>query len=241
MTEDIQKERSTALSFAASAFFHLLLFVIAYFFTNLNLNKINANSGYVQVFTKKEDLETINFEKKFEKEIESKTESPNIETVKPEEPTPDSQPTIALSFLDQDADTSSLEQIYSETTLNVSLKYPVGWTFIDQNVNKKLDGVTFWANVSNYNPPPYVHLQVCDRNLFNESKYKHNLPLRDVVMYFNDPENMANYFSQTFYFRTETNEDFSLKLTIKGEQAFKSFQPLFYGMLKTFRFGESLF
>jgi len=77
--------------------------------------------------------------------------------------------------------------------------------------------------------------------LFNQSRYEHNLQLRDAVLYFNDPENLANYFSQTFYFRTETSEDFSLKLTIKGEQAFKSYAPTFYGMLKSFRFGASLF
>ncbi len=53
----------------------------------------------------------------------------------------------AINFLDQNADTTSLQQIYSESTLNVTIKYPVGWTFIDQNLDKKLDGVTFWSNV----------------------------------------------------------------------------------------------
>jgi hypothetical protein len=108
-------------------------------------------------------------------------------------------------------------------------------------VNKKLDGVTFWANSSNYNPPPYVHLQVCDKMLFNENRYKHKLILKDAVMFFNDPENLANYVSQVFYFRTETDEDYSLKLTIKGEDAFNDYVPTFYGMLKTFRFGSAFF
>jgi hypothetical protein len=60
-------------------------------------------------------------------------------------------------------------------------------------------------------------------------------------MYFNDPENLANYVTQTFYFKTQTAQDFSLKLTIKGEEAFKSFAPTFYGMLKSFRFDPALF
>lgn len=165
----------------------------------------------------------------------------NIESLKVTESASDAQTNETLNFLNQNADTTSLEQIYSESTLNVSIKYPIGWTFIDQNVDKKLDGVTFWSNTSGYNPPPYIHLEVRDRNLFNESKYKHSLTIDEAVIYFNDPERLADYFSQTFYFRTESDEDFSLKLTIKGEAAFKSYAPTFYGMLKSFRFGNSLF
>ncbi|MCK7523564.1 MAG: hypothetical protein MZV64_40920 [Ignavibacteriales bacterium] len=218
----------------------MLLFLIAYFFTDMHLNKVNPNAGYVQVFTQKGNLETVNFEKNINPEKEEKIVTEKEESTQ-EEAIPNAEPTVAVNFLDQYADTTSLEQIYSESSLNVSMKYPVGWTFIDQNVDKKLDGVTFWASASNFNPPPYVHLEVCDKNLFNQSRYKHNLQLRDAVVYFNDPENLANYFSQTFYFRTENKEDFSLKLTIKGEQAFKSYAPTFYGMLKSFRFGNSLF
>ena len=240
MAKIFNKEMNSFFTFTASSLFHLLLFLIAYFFTDMHLNKVNPNAGYVQVFTQKGNLETVNFEKninpeKDEKIITKKEESTKEETIQ------NAEPTIAVNFLDQYADTTSLEQIYSESSLNVSMKYPVGWTFIDQNVDKKLDGVTFWASASNFNPPPYVHLEVCDKNLFNRSRYKHNLQLRDAVVYFNDPENLANYFSQTFYFRTENKEDFSLKLTIKGEQAFKSYAPTFYGMLKSFRFGNSLF
>lgn len=240
MAKIFNKEMNSFLTFTASSLLHLLLFLIAYFFTDMHLNKVNPNAGYVQVFTQKGNLETVNFEKninpeKDEKIITKKEESTKEETIQ------NAESTIAVNFLDQYADTTSLEQIYSESSLNVSMKYPIGWTFIDQNVDKKLDGVTFWASASNFNPPPYVHLEVCDKNLFNQSRYIHNLQLRDAVVYFNDPENLANYFSQTFYFRTENKEDFSLKLTIKGEQAFKSYAPTFYGMLKSFRFGDSLF
>lgn len=219
----------------------MLLFVIAYFFMNLQLNKINPNAGYVQVFTTKGNVDPINFEKSISAEKEKSTEIKKPKNLPKKETDQNPSPSVSLNFLDQNADTTSLEQIYNESTLNVTIKYPVGWTFLDQNVDKKLDGVTFWANNSNFNPPPYVHLEVRDRSLFNEGRYKHNIPLRDAVMFFNDPENLANYFSQTFYFRTENKEDYSLKLTIKGEDAFKAYAPTFYGMLKSFRFGSSLF
>ena len=175
------------------------------------------------------------------KENTLKPEKKNIESLKVTESASDAQTNEALDFFNQNADTTSLEQIYNESTLNVSIKYPIGWTFIDQNVDKKLDGVTFWSNTSDYSPPPVIHLEVRDRSLFNESKYKHNLTIDEAVIYFNDPEKLASYFSQTFYFRTESGEDFSLKLTIKGEEAFKSFIPTFYGMLKSFKFGSSWF
>jgi len=241
MAKIFNKEMNSFLAFTASSLFHLLLFLIAYFFTDMHLNKVNPNAGYVQVFTQKGNLETVNFEKSTNPEKKKKSNTEEAETIQESEDIQNSEPTGAVNFLDQNADTSALEQVYSESTLNVSMKYPVGWTFIDQNVDQKLDGVTFWASTSNFNPPPYVHLEVCDKNLFNQSRYEHNLQLRDAVVYFNDPENLADYFSQTFYFRTESNEDFSLKLTIKGEQAFKSYVPTFYGMLKSFRFGASLF
>ena len=72
---------------------------------------------------------------------------------------------------DQNADTTLLEQLYSEQTLNVRVKYPAGWKFIDQNNNGKLDGVTFWATTGNYNPPPYIHLEVKEKYLFSENRF----------------------------------------------------------------------
>ncbi len=65
------------------------------------------------------------------------------------------------------ADTVGLQNIYSENTLDVQIKYPYGWTYIDQNVKNRLDGVTFWGSPKTYNPPPYIHLEVVDKSLFN--------------------------------------------------------------------------
>ena len=51
-----------------------------------------------------------------------------------------------FSFNDIIADTTNLDQLYKESTLNVSIKYPRGWTFVDQKGKNKLDLVTFWAS-----------------------------------------------------------------------------------------------
>lgn len=240
MTNGIKKEKSPILSLIASSLFHLVLFIIAYFFADLNIKKMNPNSEFVQVFTPQNNMEIVNFEKAIKQQIENEAEQKS-EPNKVEIDKLPNAPAIAANLIDQKADTSTLEQVYSESSLNVSIKYPTGWTFIDQNVDRKLDGVTFWASSSSYNPPPYVHLEVRDKSLFNQNRFKHNLVLRDAVVYFNDPETLASYVSQTFYFRTETDEDFNLKLTIKGEESFDSFAPTFYGMLKSFKFGDSLF
>ncbi len=235
MHKFFSKELNSVLSFTASLFFHVLIFLIAYFFTHFQIKKAYTETGYVNVYTIGRDNQAINIEKKVESSTDAVKE-PQNNLVKHS-----NNFSISAGFIDENADTTTLQQIYNEASLNVSIKYPLGWTFIDQNVDDKLDGVTFWANNLSINPPPYVHLDVCEKELFNPQKYKHNLKLHDATVYFNDPENLANYYSQSFYFRTEINEDFNLKLTIKGEDAFKSFQPTFYGMLKSFRFGRSFF
>lgn len=138
-------------------------------------------------------------------------------------------------------DTSGLEQIYAEKTLNVKIKYPVGWTFVDQNRHNKLDGVTFWASDGIFNPPPYIFLEVKEKYLFNPSRYKFNTKLANSTAYYNDPEELEGQVSQVFYIRTETDEDYSIKLIMSGKDTFIAFQPIFFGMIKSFNFGKSLF
>ena len=139
------------------------------------------------------------------------------------------------------ADTSGLEQVYHENTRNVTLKYPLGWSFLDQNVKSRLDGVTFWFSAGNINPPPYIHLEVKEKYLFNEKSFKYNSKQEDCVYYYNDPEEMAGQVSQLIYVRTEDSEDYSIKLIISGGDAFKGFQPTFYGIIKSFKFGKQWF
>ena len=138
-------------------------------------------------------------------------------------------------------DTSGLEQFYSEKTLNVKIKYPLGWTFIDQDRHNRLDGVTFWANNGIFNPPPYIFLEVKEKYLFNPSRYKFSTKLANSVAWYNDPEELEGQVSQVFYIRTETDEDYSIKLIMNGKDTFIAFQPIFFGMIKSFNFGKSLF
>jgi hypothetical protein len=138
-------------------------------------------------------------------------------------------------------DTAGLVQIYSEKTLNVKIKYPVGWTFVDQDRHNKLDGVTFWANNGIFNPPPYIFLEVKEKYLFNPSRFKFITKLENSIAYYNDPEELEGQVSQIFYIRTETDEDYSIKLIMNGRDTFLAFQPIFFAMIKSFNFGKSLF
>lgn len=242
MKKIFSSDINSFLSYTASLLFHILIFLIAYFFTNLHINKINLNAGYVQVFTSQLERKSLNLDRSIvpnsrEEEDQKKNNSDKNSSSEMLENDSES----AVSFLDEKADTLPLQQVYSETSLNVMIKYPAGWTFVDQNVDEKLDGVTFWTNSFNIIPPPYVHLEVCEKDLFIPERFKYNLKLRNAVLFFNEPENIANYYSQTFYFRTEISKDFRVKLTIRGKEAFESFKPVFYGMLKSFRFGDQLF
>ena len=145
------------------------------------------------------------------------------------------------SFSDNHADTTNLVQFYKESTLNVSIKYPAGWKYIDQNVKNKFDGVTFWTTSGTFNPPPYVHIEVQNKDLFNPKRFKYKYETDNYTVYYNDPEELAGQFNQIIYIRTDTNEDYSIKLIMKGEEAFKMFQPIFFGMVKSFKYGSGYF
>lgn len=136
------------------------------------------------------------------------------------------------------ADTVGLENIYSENTLNVQIKYPYGWTFVDQNVKNRLDGVTFWGSTNLYNPPPYIHLEVVDKSLFNPSRFKYKSDFGSYTIFYNDPEELSDQYTRLIYIRTESDVDYSLKLIMKGKEQFENFEPVFFGMLKTFSFGD---
>lgn len=136
------------------------------------------------------------------------------------------------------ADTTHLENLYAESTLNVKIKYPYGWTYIDQNVKNKLDGVIFWGATNLYNPPPYIQLGVMDRDLFIASKYKYHKEFDNYTIYYNDPEELSDQYSRVIYIRTDTDVDYTLKLIMKGKTQFEDFEPVFFGMLETFTFGD---
>ncbi len=166
-------------------------------------------------------------------EVNTPPKTPNKFTspiVKPDE--------LVNNDLFWNADTAILENIYNESTLNVEIKYPAGWTFLDQNAKNRLDGVTFWGSTNLYNPPPYIHLEVMDKYLFNPSKFKYTSEFENYVIYYNDPDEISNQFTRLLYIRTETDVDYELKLIMKGKEQFENFEPVFFGMVKSFSFGD---
>lgn len=189
----------------------------------LESNQINNNSN---LQSEKENLAEHKIPQKFQEEIKNQPFDNNVMTFNPD---------------DIIADTTDLEQIYSENTLNVSIKYPKGWTYIDQTNKNKLDGVTFWSIEGIYNPPPYIHLEVVEKYLFSSNRYKYKVKQQNCEWYFNEPEKLENYISQEIYIRTEDDEDFLIKLIMVGEEQFYQFQPKFFAIVKSFDFGKNFF
>lgn len=138
-------------------------------------------------------------------------------------------------------DSTGLSQVYQESTLKVRMKYPSGWVYLDQQRRRKLDGVTFWASMGSYNPPPYIHVEVVEKYLFNPDQYSLKYDFGRFTGYYNDPVELEGQVSQTIYIRTGDDEDYSIKLIMQGHEAFRQFQPVFFAMVRSFRFGDSLF
>jgi len=234
--ENINENKIWIRNFSVSIFLHLLLVVVFIFFYGLKGDNARINSMFFTIDTKefsttKQDL------------VEERQEDyPINEQVLPKEQTSETIDELkTINFSDIVADTTNLDQVYTEPTLNISIKYPKGWTFIDQNKKKKLDGVTFWASDGIYNPPPYIHLEVVRNDMFIEKRFSYKMELEKYQAFYNEPEEMQGYFSQIIYIRTGNDEDFRLKLMMKGKTEFYSFQPKFWAILKSFYFGSSLF
>lgn len=245
------KEENISKSLAGSLVIHVLVILIFYYLLGFQTKPGSINTQYVQFFTgepeKFEKVEEKQPQKEEEKLVENeKKETPVDDSPGDKEPEKKEETKAEESFSFHNfninnADTSNLTQIYSEKTLNVKVRYPAGWTYVDQNRKNKLDGVTFWFANPNYNPPPYVHLEVKEKYLFNKNRFTSSMKGRNYIAYYNEPEELEGQFSQTIYIRTESDEDYSLKLIMKGKEPFKTFQPIFFGMVKSFTFGSSIF
>ena len=229
---------STSMSFA----FHLIVIFFVFIMMNEFTEKGRKSSPFIQISSQ---------------EIERNNQSGNDNPLKNNGKKPDNakmeqkqlkkenikstDQSIYTNFSNMPLDTTSLDQIYHESSFNVTIRYPNGWTYIDQDVKNKLDGVTFWFSKSNISPPPYVHLEVEDRDLFDPQQYKYSTEINGCKVFYNSPEILENQVSQTLYIRTNYEVDYSLKLIIKGKKAFDSFQPIFFGMVNSFKFGKSFF
>ncbi len=233
------------ISFFASIFIHFILlllfnFILTDFHFNINKSTPTSNILIAQV------VSSFNSNSKMieqNKEELSNAEKINNET--PLENNIDNQEQINTSLnLNENienADTTLLEQIYHESTLNVKIKYPLGWTYIDQNVNNKLDGITFWFSNSSNGILPYVHLEVKEKDYFDAQRFKYKTKMNKYEAFYNDPEELENQYSFVVYIRTKTKEDYVIKLIVNGEEPFKQYQNVFWAMLKSFDFGFELF
>lgn len=237
----INSADSSFVGYTGSTLFHVTILALVLIALNISDNRSKINSQFVQVITQDFTTNAVNHPDNI---------TPSAKMSAPKKTHPDNAGQSAVNenpgstfynLTNTSADTTSLDQVYNEPTLNVTMKYPAGWTYIDQDINKKLDGVTFWPPAGNFSPPPYINLEVKDKDLFDARRYKYNTKTWGYTIYFNDPEEMENQVSQIFYIRTNSGEDFSLKLIMTGKDAFKAFQPVFFGMLKSFKFGKGLF
>jgi len=231
MTEQIKniKPGDISISLFLSILIHSVIFFLITFLVNLQFDKPVIKSIFL-TFQKNESP--------VKSEMKDKL---NEEYINPEESLKEERETAFNNFNIDEYDTSDINQVYKESSLNVSVRYPNGWTYLDQNVKNKLDGVTFWSVQNNYKVPPYIHLDVQDKYIFNPSRYKNNLEHKGNIFYYNDPEELEGYITQIIYIRTETEEDYSFKLKVKGKETFKSFQPVFFNMAKSLKFGKSFF
>lgn len=230
-------KRRRILSLVLSLVFHLI-FAALIMISGISSNKLPKINR--QIIT----LEAIRGDRDFKSEIQKEKTTGKTEESKPgnrlDEEVSESK-LILVNPEDLVADTTDLDQVYTESTLNLSIKYPKGWTFIDQTKKNKLDGVTFWSVEGVYNPPPYIHLEVIEKYLFNPNRYKYKVKQFDCEWYFNDPVNLEGQISQEIYIRTETAEDFLIKLIMVGEDQFLRFRPKFFAIVKSLEFGGQYF
>ncbi len=243
------KQDYPVFGFSISLLLHAIIITAAALILNSTIDESQTGAAYVQIRTIESQPQQLESEPKkseeqkvTEKETEEKkTSEEKVKEVPEKETKPAGNEAVFYDFSNTAADTTGLVQVYKENTLDVSLKYPAGWTYLDQNVKNTLDGVTFWTTSTKFDPPPYVHIEVKDKDLFNPRRFKHSYRTRNYTAYYNEPEELAGQITQIIYIRTNTENDFSLKLIMKGEDAFKSFQPVFFGMVKSFKYGNQFF
>ncbi len=246
------KQDYPVLGFSMSLLLHTLIFTAAALIMNSTLDESKIGSAYVQIRTMEsqsepQQLEPEKAEKTEKQEVTEEETAEKVNPVEENKSVPEnkseaaSNEAVFYDFSNTAADTTGLAQVYKESTLDVTLKYPAGWTYLDQNVKNTLDGVTFWTTLTKYNPPPYVHIEVKDKDLFNPKRFRHSYRTRNYTAYYNEPEELSGQINQIIYIRTNTEKDFSLKLIMKGKEAFKSFQPVFFGMVKSFKYGDQFF
>ena len=238
----VELENKSILSASISFILHLIVLFLVFIMLNEFSETGRKTAPFIQISSR--DIEQNNQSGNNDRHINSEKILNNAKKEQKQfkkENIPLRDNSTFTNFSDMTLDTTSLDQVYHESSFNISIKYPNGWTYIDQDVKNKLDGVTFWFAKSNISPPPYVHLEVEDRDLFVAEKYKYSTEINGCKVFYNNPDILEDQVSQTLYIRTNYEVDYSLKLIIKGQKAFDSFRPKFFGMVNSFKFGKSFF
>lgn len=201
-------KRRRLISLISSLLMHIIFFALI-IISGISSNQIPKVNR--QIIT----LESIQIDKQSKTEIENEKLNEEYESrdskTQPNEEISEGN-LILVNPKDLVADTTDLVQIYSEKTLDLSIKYPKGWTYIDQTKKNKLDGVTFWSVEGIYNPPPYIHLEVVEKYLFNPARYKYKAKQFNCEWYFNDPVNLKDRFHRKFISALITMKIFQLSL-----------------------------
>lgn len=121
------------------------------------------------------------------------------------------------------------------------MRYPKEWTFVDQHQNDKFSGVVFLYQGLQFQIPPYVSLQIKDKEYFKASNYKYYIEYHGFKAYFNPQIDIGNETVQEVYIRSSENYDFIFKISIREKARFREFQQIFFNMLQSFNFGSSFF
>ncbi|GBD86229.1 hypothetical protein BMS3Abin03_00139 [bacterium BMS3Abin03] len=239
----------TSLALVISIFLHVSsIALVGYVFNQVKMRPKHIAPDFVEIVIMK-NLEPVEkkfkTEKKPEKEkalVKSYKEKKNYKRKTPHRETRwyKSKSNHFMSFSDENIDTASLYYSYSDPTYSVKLKYPKGWTFLDQSIKNKLNGVTFWKTSGNSTPPPFIRLKVVDKNNFNPDRFSNSKIFDKFTVYFNDPTFVDDMISQTIYIRTNKELDFIIDLIVKEDNEFRNLQPKFYGMIKTLEVRKGL-
>ncbi|MFN4111380.1 MAG: hypothetical protein ACK4G1_03840 [Ignavibacteria bacterium] len=143
-------------------------------------------------------------------------------------------------FAGIEIDTTTIINRYEENTLNVSILFPVGWIYFDNQVKNIIDGIIFIPGEnSNYDRRLSVLIQVnTQKNLFNSRLYDSSFTFNRLEYYISNPQKIYEQVTQTVYVRTGSfKADFIIKLTSPNEIEFKKFQPTFFAMVRSFSAG----
>ncbi len=140
-------------------------------------------------------------------------------------------------------DTSLFSNEYREKSLNISIKYPNEWYFIDQHKDEKFEGVVFiygGANID-FGNTPFISLYLKDKNYFLSSNYKYSVLTDFYTAYYNDEIVIGSQKIFEIYLRTNDEFDFLFKLQAPNNAEFEEYKHKFFFMLKSFKYRKGIF